>query len=194
MPKLKRRLSWICLLLLFVLWVTGEQWLPSIYVFLDTSEEPQNADWIIVLGGGYYRAERVAELYQAGYSDVIVLSGGENEKQRNIHYLVSVGIPSSAILELDALPTSTWDEAEFLLRMMNEHKIQSAIIVTDAYHIRRSQAVYNKQNESIVLYFVASRDIDQRETWWNNTLQWVVLRELPAIVYYWLAYGINPIA
>ena len=111
------------------------------------------ADVILVLGSAVWpneqpspslraRTERAIELYQQGYAPYLLLSGGlgryppeEAEVMRRL--AVEAGIPQEALI-LDMEAHSTWESMEKARDIMEQEGWQTAIIVSDPFHIERS--------------------------------------------------------
>ena len=111
------------------------------------------ADVILVLGSAVWpneqpspslraRTERAIELYQQGYAPYLLLSGGlgryppeEAEVMRRL--AVEAGIPQEALI-LDKEAHSTWESMEKARDIMEQEGWQTAIIVSDPFHIERS--------------------------------------------------------
>jgi vancomycin permeability regulator SanA len=111
------------------------------------------ADVILVLGSAVWpneqpspslraRTERAIELYQQGYAPYLLLSGGlgryppaEAEVMRRL--AVEAGIPQEALI-LDLEAHSTWESMEKARDIMEQEGWQTAIIVSDPFHIERS--------------------------------------------------------
>ena len=111
------------------------------------------ADVILVLGSAVWpneqpspslraRTERAIELYQQGYAPHLLLSGGlgryppeEAEGMRRL--AVDAGIPQEAMI-LDMEAHSTWESMEKARDIMEQEGWQTAIIVSDPFHIERS--------------------------------------------------------
>ena len=111
------------------------------------------ADVILVLGSAVWpneqpspslraRTERAIELYQQGYAPYLLLSGGlgryppeEAEVMRRL--AVEAGIPQEAMI-LDMEAHSTWESMEKARDIMEQEGWQTAIIVSDPFHIERS--------------------------------------------------------
>lgn len=111
------------------------------------------ADVILVLGSAVWpneqpspslraRTERAIELYQQGYAPYLLLSGGlgryppeEAEVMRRL--AVEAGIPQEAMI-LDMEAHSTWESMEKAQEIMGQEGWETAIIVSDPFHIERS--------------------------------------------------------
>lgn len=123
-------------------------------------------DCILVLGCGLTsdgkpspmladRLETAIELYHTGVSDTILLSGdhrtdGYNEVGAMYQFTLERGIPERAIL-LDSAGLSTYDS---VARMIEVYGVQSAVIVTQEYHLYR--AVYIAEKLGIDAYGVSA--------------------------------------
>ena len=111
------------------------------------------ADVILVLGSAVWpneqpspslraRTERAIELYQQGYAPYLLLSGGlgryppeEAEVMRRL--AVEAGIPQEALI-LDQEAHSTWESMEKAQEILEQQGWQTAIIVSDPFHIQRA--------------------------------------------------------
>jgi uncharacterized SAM-binding protein YcdF (DUF218 family) len=118
--------------------------LTSLGNFLIISEEPQKVDVIIVLSGGLDRIPYGVKLYQSGYANKILLSGGNKYANRNMKQLtLSLGVPESSILQEDQSRT-TYENAKYSLKIVQAQGYKSVIVVTDPYHTRRSSIIFNQ--------------------------------------------------
>ncbi len=116
------------------------------------------ADVIVVLGGGveqdarptsgtYRRSAHAAFLFKQGYAPVIVCSGGfaadrpisEAESCRRV--LHSLGVPETAT-QLEETSKSTEENAIHTQALMHDRGWQTALVVTDGYHLLRTQLIF----------------------------------------------------
>jgi uncharacterized SAM-binding protein YcdF (DUF218 family) len=167
-------------------------WLPYLYHYLDVSELPHKADFIVVLGSGRNRVFEAANLYHQGYADRIILSGCEESIPSDSNAFEEAGVPDEAILINDQA-TSTMDEAQQILALLQEGQAKSALIVTDAPHTRRVRATYDhlKRDTTLELTFVAAPSNFSDTTWWKSKQAFeFVLSEYVKGVYYGIRYGI----
>jgi len=119
-------------------------------------DEARPADVILVLGAAAYhgrpspvfraRLDHAYALYHAGLAPRLLTTGGAGgdpdftESETGRDYLIGRGVPSEAIIlepRGDSTVYSTTAAAEILRRM----GLQSAIVVTDGYHIYRSKTL-----------------------------------------------------
>src|ERR1051326_2373459 len=114
---------------------------------LDTPQPaPRKSDAIVVISGDEQLA-RFAEgvnLYQQGFGSYLVFSGaaydnGTSNADVMRDLAVRRGVPESAILE-EPQGEDTWGNAIYTREVLEEHGLQSAILVTSPYHLRRAKA------------------------------------------------------
>ena len=168
-----RRIAF-CSLLLSVLWLwfwstglvtywTGNMlegpWLQQDGM-VPKAETLPNADLIIVLSGGmgaatnvspyaemYAAADRVwhgARLFKAGKAPKIVLTG-LNSRDSSVPLLKDFGVPEESIL-VDNDSLNTEQNAKFTLDLLKQAGIEKpkVLLVTSAYHMRRSLLMFQK--------------------------------------------------
>lgn len=132
---------------------------------------PKHYDAAIVLGGGMvttdsrfnsttfrHNTDRIMQaiwLYENGYADKIVISGGSGSLQyRNMlegsilyHYLCDIGIPASDML-IDSLSDNTHQNAVNTAKLLNDSLPNgNYLLITSASHMRRSLGCF--RNEEI---------------------------------------------
>ncbi|PJF29558.1 MAG: hypothetical protein CUN52_07775 [Phototrophicales bacterium] len=119
------------------------------------------SDVIIVLGSGLRRDGRAGDalwrrslwasrLYQQGYADAIICTGGigrgqtrsESDACRAI--LIDEGVPADAIF-IEEKSHSTEENARYAQEIMTEQGFQSAILVTDSFHMLRASWIFDQQ-------------------------------------------------
>lgn len=116
-------------------------------------DEAAPADCIIVLGAGTdgrepnpvfrERLNHAVTLYEEGYSDVILLTGGYSPGNEHSdawiagQYLLELGIPEDAIL-LEEKSTITQENLQFAKEIMESKDLSTAILVSDPLHMKRS--------------------------------------------------------
>jgi uncharacterized SAM-binding protein YcdF (DUF218 family) len=122
-------------------------------------DRAQQSDVIIVLGAGLRRdntpgpalqrrSAQGAALWQQGIAPVIVCSGGKpgnrtrSEADACRELLEAAGVPPAAIL-LEETSRSTEENALESGRIMAERGWQTAVIVSDQYHMYRAQRIFS---------------------------------------------------
>lgn len=124
-------------------------------------DRAQAADVIIVLGAGLRRDNtpgpaltrrtlHAVKLWQQGLAPVIICTGGKPgnrtraEADACAELLQAVGVPAEAIL-IDDQSRSTEENALYTKAIMDEQGWQSAIIVSDVYHLFRANHLFGNQ-------------------------------------------------
>ncbi|MDH6373276.1 uncharacterized SAM-binding protein YcdF (DUF218 family) [Paenibacillus sp. PastF-3] len=141
-------------------------------IYLPIHQSPQPSDAIIVLSGGQGRVEKAAELYKAGYAPYIILSNAKEITSRSgdmLQTALNLGIPQDAIYTENAAE-STYQNAEFTLPIMKEHDLQSAIVVSSDFHMRRVKLLYDRvyKKSEIELTYVGSPSGYNAKRWWSD--------------------------
>jgi uncharacterized SAM-binding protein YcdF (DUF218 family) len=127
----------------------------------------QRADVIVVLGAGVQRdntpglamrrrVSHAADLWREGYAPAIICTGGKpgnrtrSEADACAELLIKEqGLPESAVFQEDQ-SRSTEENAMFTHVMMRAHGWNTAIVVSDNYHLFRAQRLFN--NEGITVF------------------------------------------
>ena len=172
--------------------------------------ELARADVVVVLSGGSFYGERVAQatkLFKENRAPKIVLTSDgvqgpwSFEKERNPTFteieaeeLQTAGVPAESIEILSQQVSSTYDEAMLLRDYAQGRGLRSILIVTSAYHSRRALWVWQRVfRESGVIIGIDPAPVGQQSpapaTWWWHVRGWrSVAAEYPKLVYYWLRY------
>jgi uncharacterized SAM-binding protein YcdF (DUF218 family) len=122
------------------------------------------ADAIVVLGGGigaptartvypelFSSADRgwqAARCYHAGKAPVILFSGmGEGAGMKQ--FLTDLGVPSAKII-LEPESRNTFENGAFTKAKLKELKAKKVILVTSAWHLRRSVMTFSKLGVDVI--------------------------------------------
>lgn len=181
----------------------------SIARYLIVERPLGHADAIQVLGGSQAYQERThkaAELYEQGVSSKIFLTndgiqaGWDQERQRNPYFvekayweLIKQGVPAASIEILSpVVEGGTKGEANLVIGAMSERKIESLLLVTSAYHTRRTQWTFERSIQRsyppLKLGITAASDVNLF-TWWLSIRGWqMVGLEYVKTVYYCMYY------
>jgi uncharacterized SAM-binding protein YcdF (DUF218 family) len=150
---------------------------------------PQQADVIILLGGGVFdRAPRAAELFKAGVARHIIVSG-DGDCDENRLALILGGVPATAI-ESECKSTSTMENAKFTLPLLQAGGARRAIIVTSWYHSRRALNTFRAVAPQID--FVSMPAYRARH-FPALTLGVKIFKEYVKNAWYCLRWGVSPI-
>lgn len=122
-------------------------------VFFSKIDETKKADAAIVLGASVYdnspspvfseRINHAVDLYNAGYVDAIIMTGGtgkgniRSEADIAREYAEQEGVPPEAIFKEED-STITEENLENAKKVMSEHGMDTALIVSDPLHMKRA--------------------------------------------------------
>jgi uncharacterized SAM-binding protein YcdF (DUF218 family) len=119
-----------------------------------------NSDAILVLGAKSYKGDsynpclvsrvtHAAQLYKAKYAPKIIVSGGNdgedgvNEAETMKQIAINLGVnPEDILLEKKA--TSTFENFTYSKDILKDNNLNSVIIVTEPFHIKRAALVADK--------------------------------------------------
>ena len=163
LPRINRRLLRLLLILagVWLLVCVGIAGLVYSYGLTDRAEP---ADVIIVLGSGLNRnlrpgpslrnrSEHAAALWREGYAPMIICSGGfarwatRSEADGCAEVLRENGVPPEAIV-LEERSRSTEENAAYSQEIMQQRGWESALVVSDGYHLLRATWIFSQQGYS----------------------------------------------
>jgi uncharacterized SAM-binding protein YcdF (DUF218 family) len=145
--------------------------------FLIVDDEPRASDSIVVLGDDYDSdaAARAAELFKAGWSPRIVVSGKyfrpyATEAELEQHDLTDRGVPAAAIVRYPYRATGMHEEVRALATFLTSHGWKKVIVVTANYRTRRLRYVLERMlPDGAEVRMVAARDPDyDPNDWWKH--------------------------
>lgn len=127
-------------------------------------DHAENADVIIVLGAGLNRsgrpgwaltrrAEFGAELWQEGKAHIVICTGAQAENYPRSEadackeLLLKNGVSESAIVMEDQ-SHSTEENALYSHEIMQQHGWETAILVSDSYHMLRAEWIFRQEGIS----------------------------------------------
>lgn len=162
------------------------------YLFLQ--DELTAADLIIIFGGKRLeRAERGAQLFQAGLAPRILITGGDKrgtgvcEAERLRDHAVELGVPPEAIMvECDSV--NTLENVRMSVALVEEEigwkNIRNVILVSAPHHLRRVKqtiAHYIPRAVRITCCPDTRTDITSENWWHTQEGQNTVYRELEKV-------------
>ena len=149
--------------------------------------EPRKADAIVLLGGGEPgRAWGAADLYREKWAPYVVLAReplSSDEIQlkehgvevangfiNNVRILRGLGVPESAIVQVEPSVEYTSDELNRVRELAEDRHWKSLIIVTSNYHTRRARLIAKYIFGSNIDFGVVGSKHGgmNREAWWTN--------------------------
>lgn len=178
--------------------------------YLQHEDPLTHADALFVLAGSRLeRALEAADLFQAGYAPVILMSPGREEpaevaaRARGMRFpreaepvrdaLASFGIPRAAILIGDGSVDNTAEEAAMLRAFALARHWRTVIVVTSKYHTRRTGLAMRHAVEGtgITIVVHASRyDPADPAHWWRHRRDLrFLMEEWPKLIAYRLGLG-----
>jgi uncharacterized SAM-binding protein YcdF (DUF218 family) len=120
------------------------------------TDEARNVDAIVVLGAAQYdgrpspllaaRLDHAADLYHAGDSAHVVVTGGKQvgdrftEAEASAKYLVKKGVPTAAIIQV-GVGHNTYESMVAVQSSLRTRQLNTVLIVTDPYHTLRSELI-----------------------------------------------------
>lgn len=168
------------------------------------------ADAILVLAGSSVYIERTnkaADVFKQGIAPKIVLTddgektGWSRLEKRNIPYvemaqrnLIAQGVPAKCIEIIKPLGSGTIYEAQILKEILPQENWKSVLLVTSAYHTRRTlwtfERVFADQNATFgIVSPPAGGQTPSPAYWWLDPNGWsFVAGEYVKTAYYWMYY------
>jgi uncharacterized SAM-binding protein YcdF (DUF218 family) len=197
----------VALMILMVGWIILA---PFIAKRLIIEKPLKKADVILVLSGSSVfkeRVQRAAAEYKKGVAEKVLLTddgghaGWSPEEEKNPKFvelarreLITHGVAEEDIEILKPEVTGTIYEARALAEAMKKNNWKSLLIVTSAYHSRRSYDTFTEliSDENITIGIVPAPPGDQTPspyTWWFSVRGWnLVAGEYVKSLYYWVYY------
>jgi uncharacterized SAM-binding protein YcdF (DUF218 family) len=209
LTRVLRALLWICVALIVVaalVYALRRPLLTALASFLVVDQELQPADLIFLLNGEEEtRPFYAAELYERGLAPRIAIARAENSPavqagvfpnatDVTLGILRQRGMPERdiAVLIVPGGVTSTRDEAAALRQYVDERDIQRIILVTSAFHTRRSRWIFRKElaGSPVMLQVAAAPHWGfDTQSWWTDERGLIALaNEYIKLIYYWLKY------
>jgi uncharacterized SAM-binding protein YcdF (DUF218 family) len=116
------------------------------------SDQPQQADAIVVLGGGTtFRPAAAAALYRQGFASNILISNPSEAgtdlpaSQPDRDILLGLGVPATAIADFGENPSSTYDEAVAIRDWATASHARRIIVPTGIFSARRTRWIFERE-------------------------------------------------
>jgi uncharacterized SAM-binding protein YcdF (DUF218 family) len=150
--------------------------------FLDVSDAPAPADYVLVLGGGSdTRPFVAAALYKAGFTPKVLVprvaqepwfldEGIPSEGEIIRKVLLIRGVRPEDVVALDGECATTQDEAAALARFLERRPARTVAVVTSAYHTRRARAIFRAAvgGRARLTFIGAPSDGFDAADWWRS--------------------------
>jgi len=189
-----RLLQVTALLALIILWIGGNDWVAESLTrslewrYLPPAELPE-VEAIVVLGGGTDsyppprpwvevngagdRVIHAARLYRQGKAPMLILSGGnidwlstrmQTPAEEMATLLDLMGVPPEAMV-LQTRSRNTYEDALFSSELLRERGIERILLVTSAFHMPRSVALFRHTGLDVI---PAPVDFSVTEASWRD--------------------------
>ena len=157
----------------------------AIVIFWSVADTAQRSDLIICLGGNVRaRQEKSLKLYNERYASKILLTN------QSPNYFLENGVSSFNIYVTD-IPRNTFEEAKYCRWFMQEHKINSALVVSVWWHLRRVKWSFETvfQGAGKKIKYISAQNLETKVGWWLEPHQLkLVLKETTKLVGYWVRF------
>lgn len=185
-------------------WVFHVPLLRAMGRFLVTDDPLVHVDEVFVLGGlAVDRGEEAAHLYAQGVANRFVCTGSQvpgdlatlgidlSESDMTKLVMTRHGVPDAMVLSFKQ-GTSTLEEAEALLALARRDDVDTVMVVSSAFHLRRARFVFRERfaKAGITVLFHGARDqAFNEDTWWRDESGLLmVYNEYVKLAYYHLRY------
>jgi len=173
---------------------------------VNTDTPLQKADLIFVLNGDYNtRPFTASDLYKQGFAPLVAIAQAQsspaqllglvdNPTDIAVEVMKLRGVPSDRLLVLKDIDpvTSTFDEARALRGYIETHKLNSVILVTSAFHTRRSRWIFERELAGVpvrLLVTAAPHSGFDASNWWQSEEGLIFLNnEYIKLIFYKIKY------
>lgn len=191
-------------LLIFSIWFFRYSILRGIGNFLINEDELKKSEVMFVLGGrAYERGNEAVKIFKQGYAHKIVCTSGNFPSDYlalDLPYLESdatkvnitrQGIDDGLVTAIHE-GTSTFEEAEIILKYCEKNQISSCIILSSKFHTGRAKKVFEKKLKAAKIDFIIrgapAADYDENK-WWESEYGLInVNNEYIKMVYYFIKH------
>jgi uncharacterized SAM-binding protein YcdF (DUF218 family) len=187
------------LVLIFFILIAIGLVLTALGKFLVVADPLEHSDAVVILSGDTEgRMGEAVEIYKEELTHLFVLTETGQQlqgyDQKYIDYLVEraveMGIPTGAIRVTEEHSQNTYDEAQAVLILLERYRVESAIIVTDPFHTRRTQLIFNEVFKESGIK-VSVRPVRghwySASTWWLSLRGWeATIQEYIRLFSYWI--------
>jgi uncharacterized SAM-binding protein YcdF (DUF218 family) len=208
MRKRRHAVYWIlaaCAVAILILALNSTALLHAAGRWLDVGGQPQRADAVVLLNGGYNTRPFVAAaLVRGGWTPKVLLStGGLHAMEADgalprsheiaLRVLEYGGVQRSEVALLDVSVNTTYDEAKAVADYLAVHPAKRLLLVTEAPHTRRSRWIFErvlaKQSPEIAVVSAPTDGFDY-SVWWRSEDGFLfVVSEYFKLFFYALCYG-----
>jgi uncharacterized SAM-binding protein YcdF (DUF218 family) len=202
----------VLVLIVIPLLIAYPYFLKKIGYFLIYEQSPHKADLIVVLNGrDTERSLAAVDLYNKGYSNLIVMSRGAkqpgseefwkrvgynfNEKIFFQKAIEAMGIPEKSFQFIGNGVSSTYDEALATREFLKENGYKTILLVTSKWHSKRAYLTFRSalKDDGIKIVIQPSKYDAFRPDGWrkNENDAELVFYEYIRLIYYILTFRIS---
>lgn len=150
------------------------------------------ADVIVILGGEVDpRIQRAAELFRKGCAPLVLLSESDNIPECH-RALQTAGVPRRALI-WENQATSTKENADYTVRIMQARQMHSAILVTSWYHSRRAFSAFRHFGPDLQFYSMPSHQGIAGRSLPSLRQAPDIFKEYLKTIIYFFWHGIEPV-
>lgn len=166
--------------------------------YLIVGDRVKPVDAIIVLSGDEGdRVEEAIKWYEKGYGKYFVITKthtedigeGQTYSQKLMRIAIDAGVPADSMLVTAGEASSTIEEAMAVKVLANQRQITSILVITEPYHTRRTQMIFNrefKDSEIKVLVHPVEDSWYKPHTWYFSSQGWrQTLAEYASLLLIW---------
>lgn len=150
------------------------------------------SDAIVVLTGGKGRTEEGLRLLRRDAADMLILSGvNEDAGIDSIYNGFDLTGEERSRIVLEKRSKSTFENAREVRGMIEELGLESIILITSGYHMKRAERTFRRvlpRGVHIQPYVVTTSNFDASE-WWRGRSLSIVVVEFVKYCYYEFRYG-----
>lgn len=176
-------IKWLVIIIIFIaLLISGINWFLTPDNLLNCSGVPTDvkgcakADAIIAVSGGdtTARTQEAIDMYNNGWADELIFSGAAFDKSGPSNAAVmrdmalEQGVPRSAIT-IEETSENTAENAENTSGILNSQDYKSVIVVTSAYHMKRTVLEFSQRAPDIDFRGSPVSTDKQWSIWWWTT-------------------------
>lgn len=145
--------------------------------YLSNGDPIRQVDALVVLSGDEGdRVRTAARLYQDRTGNYLIITKTDNEEigeqqtysEKLMRIAIEDGVPQDAILFTDGIAEDTFAEAQAILTLSQQRNLQSLLVVTGPYHVRRTSLIFRHVFEDTHIKIRVTAVADS----WYKPLTW----------------------
>jgi uncharacterized SAM-binding protein YcdF (DUF218 family) len=157
------------------------------------AKEKGVADAIVVLTGGAGRIEEGLMMLRRGRSPKMILSGVHRDADLDSIFFRGLNEGERMSIILEKSSESTYENALEVKRLFGELGLDSMVLITSVYHMKRAHQTFRRimpEDVRIDVYPVASPNFDTKR-WWGWTGLTIIFPEFVKYYWYEVRFGVE---